>query len=151
MIRLSSALRSDIMTSYGLGPLMQGGHIRLYEGTQPATADADDSSSILLGTITQQGLPVPTVGNSEGGLLLQGGDVGTLVNRGLWQFKGLEIGVIGWWRFVALGDLPYGMSAIARRLDGALMDAFDPAEIPTTAPGSTFAISAFTLTLPANP
>lgn len=149
-IRLSSALRTAMVTNFGLGYLLQGGAIQLYAGTQPASADAAPTGAILA-TITKDGLALPTTGAPGGGLQLeQGIDAGTLARRGNWILKGVAAGTFGWWRFAALNSPFAGASSTAFRLDGAAGDSFDPAEISAITEAMEASIPAFLLTLPAN-
>jgi hypothetical protein len=149
-IRLSSALRDAVMLEYGLGLLLQYGHIQLRTGTQPASADAAATGD-LLAVITQNGLPVPTLGNNAGGLLLQGSSTpGQLMKRGTWIMNASGIGAFGWWRWVVLGDNADALSTTARRMDGLAGESFDPDELPAMLPGVTATISDFSLLFPAN-
>lgn len=148
-VRLSSALRTSFITNYGLGVLLQGGHIRLYSGAQPADGDAAQAGT-LLGRITTDGLAAPTTGSPAGGLQLQGGpEAGTLVDAGNWVITGVAAGTVGWARFVALDHDAAGASTTAMRVDFGAADLFEPGEIPTTTNGGTAPLASFKLTIPA--
>jgi hypothetical protein len=146
-IRLSSALRTALVTNFGLGYLLQGGHIAFYSGAQPASAN-DAATGTLLGNITLNGLAMPTAGAPAGGLTVAAGDAGVLVNVGTWILKGVADGTFGWWRWSALAA-PAGLSTAAYRLDGAAADSFATAFDPIT-PSTELAIPSFQLSYPAN-
>lgn len=102
MITLSTGLQLSIVGFGGLGAVMQGGCICVYDGTRPSCADdAIPSGSNLLGQITTGGLPFvagPTV--SAGGLKLKLYDDGVLGNDGDWVFRCSRGGAASWFRWV---------------------------------------------------
>lgn len=146
MIRLSSGLRTSIITNYGLGMLMQLGRIYLYSGSQPEYADAAPTGT-KLAVVCQDGiLPAPDV--DAGGLQLRGGtDPGTLVNDGNWVLKGLATGTPSWWRFVWNGEDNEATSNYYPRIDGQVGES-----LVLSTPGVTAtteaAISSFFLVFP---
>lgn len=146
-IRLSSGLRDSIVSNYGLGAMMYKGHIQVYSGAQPASADMPPTGT-LLAFVTQDGLPIPVPGDDVGGLMLQlGANAGELVNDGSWVMKGVASGTPGWWRFVA-APIDAGMlSVTACRIDGAVGDSIAPALGPVT-PATSETLAGFLLTLP---
>ncbi|MDO5691115.1 MAG: hypothetical protein Q4G70_01365 [Pseudomonadota bacterium] len=98
MIRLSSALRAALATDYGVARMLQLGHIRVFSGEQPASADDADQGEHLA-SITQDGNDVYP-GLTAGGLVLVPGPVaGACQNSGNWVLKVHRSGVAGWWRF----------------------------------------------------
>lgn len=141
-IRLSSGLRDAVVTNYGLGAMLFGGHIQIYTGEQPASPDMPPPGT-LLGTVTQDGKPVAT-----GGLkLTYGPKVGELINDGVWVLKGIASGAPGWWRFVGAHPDDGAQSAYFARLDGAVGDSVQdmPALIADT---TALPIGGFLLSLP---
>lgn len=145
-VRISSGLRDAVVTNYGLGIMMQYGHIQVFAGTQPASPD-EPPSGALLAQITQDGLPIPVPGDDAGGLMLVGGAVGEVVNLGNWIIKGVADGTAGWWRFVAGNIDPGGYSTTACRVDGTVTECIT--DMPTTITSVlTLPMSKFSLTLP---
>ena len=99
MINLSSALRAAMATDYGLGAMMQLGCIKIFSGPPPVDADQAERG-VLLGVITQDGLPF-AAGQTQGGLQLKAGPmVGGCQNNGNWELTVQQSGLAGWWRFV---------------------------------------------------
>lgn len=115
-IRLSSGLRDAVISNWGLGAAMSGGHIQIYTGTQPASADQPPTGT-LLARITQDGVPAP----GAGGLKMQlGTNAGDLANLGAWVMRGLADGAPGWWRFVAEPADAGQITTELCRIDGAV-------------------------------
>lgn len=134
MIRLSTGLRGAMVGDYGLRAMMYRGHIQLYTGPQPESADAAPTGT-LLARISQNGA-TPVAGFDVGGLLLTQ-DPSTLTllrNQGPWVLTGLANGVPGWWRFVWNLDDPGVASLFYPRIDGSVEDTIArlPAEITSS-------------------
>ncbi|MDH5857805.1 hypothetical protein [Lampropedia aestuarii] len=117
--RLSSGLRHSMVSNYGLGSMLNFGHIRIYSGTQPDSADLPPTG-VLLAVVSAGGIdPVP--GTQTGGLEVDvGSEYGQLVNVGNWVLKGKANGVPGWWRFVWSAPDNDSESQYYPRLDGAV-------------------------------
>jgi hypothetical protein len=118
-VRLSSGLRSAMMDYYGLQAMMRYGHIRVYTGSQPATADSA-ATGTLLGIVSQDGLtPIPN--ELAGGLQFQAGYLaGSLTKSGDWVLTGVATGTPGWWRFQWNGADDGSESTTLPRIDGAV-------------------------------
>ena len=147
-LRLSSPLRDAVVSNYGLGAMMTGGHIQVYSGTQPDTADMPPTGT-LLAFITQDGLPIALPGESDdSGLMMQlGTNAGELTNAGSWVLVGKASGEPGWWRFVG-EPVDTGAAATTEcRIDGAVTDSFSPPLGPIS-PSTVFALSEFLISLP---
>lgn len=96
-IRISSGLRAALLSDYGLSAMMAYGAIDVYSGTQPESA-SQAPTGVLLGTVTQDGLPFQpntTIGGLQIGLS-EGGGLGLV---GVWRLKGVAAGTAGWWRW----------------------------------------------------
>lgn len=96
-IRLSSALRDAVISNYGLGRCLTGGHIRLYAGDQPVSPD-DTATGDLAGFITMDG--VLPVGDSPGLLFALGDEAGSISMSGNWVARPLTGTPPTWWRFI---------------------------------------------------
>jgi len=119
MINLSSALRAAMATDYGLGAMMQRGCIKIFSGQPPLNADGAEQG-VLLGQITQNGLPF-TVGNPQGGLQLKAGAIpGPCENDGNWQLNVTQSGLAGWWRFVWNSPDNGSENEFTPRIDGRI-------------------------------
>lgn len=120
-IKLSSGLRTAMVGFYGLSSMMLGGHIRIYSGAQPETADHPITGT-LLGWVSQNGVtPIPF--QEDGGLQLTQGHVdGSLVKEGVWVLTGAANGTPGWWRFQWGGEDDGGVTTYLPRIDGAVGD-----------------------------
>lgn len=118
-IRLSSGLRSAMVSEYGLERMMRRGFVRIYTGPQPLSADNAPTGN-LIATITTNGLS-PAPGVIAPGLLMQPGDEpGSMTNSGEWVLKGIGSGIAGWWRFVWNSADDDGASEFLPRIDGAV-------------------------------
>lgn len=142
-IRMSSGLCHAIITDYGVGRMMYGGHIAIYSGSQPASADLP-APGTLLARITQDGAAPPTQLGDAGGLHLQVGGIGELVNEGDWVMTCTATGTPGWWRFYAAGTDQNDESEAAYRIDGAVGESLP--ELPATLTGgATIPVASFSL------
>lgn len=147
MIRLSSGLRRAIISTTGLGSMLNGGRIDIYSGPQPESADLG-APSPPIAVVTQDG----SMASETMGLLLAQGDVaGTLVHNGLWIMTGLAAGTASWWRF---SGAPYddgtATSTFYPRLDGAIGEGFEADGLPAITPEAAVEVLRFLITLPAN-
>lgn len=147
-IRMSSGLRTAVVTNYGVGIMMQYGHILIFSGAQPASAD-DAPPGTLVARVTQNGLPAPVPGSDAGGLQLKAGArTGELANLGEWVLKGVAPGTPGWWRFVALDIDPGQQSTTACRIDGAVGESLLSIP-PSITAATTLVVEGFSLRFPA--
>lgn len=142
-IRLSSGLRDAVISNFGLGAMLYGGHIQVYSGPQPSSPDLPHPGT-LLARITQDGAAVP----GAGGLLLQLGTYpGELRNNGPWVLKGIASGTPGSWRFVGAPADAGQLSATLARLDGAVGESVQDMP-PFITPATNLTLAGFLLTLP---
>lgn len=146
MIRLSSGLRTSMITEHGLRSMMNFGRILLFTGDQPASADAAQTGTRVAMITTDALTPVP--GDIVGGLqLAQGYTAGTLEKYGNWVLKGSGTGTIGWWRFVWNSVDDGTASAYLPRIDGSFGDSFSLMD-RNVLPSTQVQIDNFVLTLP---
>lgn len=149
MIKLSSGLCSAIITSYGLGSMMQYGHIRLFTGSQPSSAN-NAQTGTLVAVITAGGEDPPAPGETTGGLEFEAGALpGTLAGRGTWMLKGLATGVPGWWRFVWNGSDDGADSMELPRVDGLIGEAVSmPTGVSSVTSATLVTVPKFVITMP---
>lgn len=117
MFRLSTGLCNAVLTGgsgNGVKASLDGGFINIYSGTQPATADAG-ATGTLLGTITKDGDGVT-------GLTFDAAAAKVLSKAAAeaWKMVGAAAGTAGWFRFYKSGDTLTASSTTAKRLDGAI-------------------------------
>jgi hypothetical protein len=120
MARFSTGLRNALAGNYGLGIMMNGGLIRVYSGSIPATPDGAPTGTHL-GTITTDGLNFVFPGDPFGaGLMLTVLSPGILANDGNWRLKGVASGTAGWWRWCWRESDPLTLSTFYPRVDGVM-------------------------------
>ena len=142
-IRLSSGLRDAVISNYGLGAMLIGGHIQVYAGPQPTSADLPPTGT-LLARVTTNGWPA----HGAGGLQLTlGPNAGELVGVGDWVLQGVASGTPGWWRFVGAAADDGTPSTFLARLDGDASESvmYLPA---TITPATHLTLADFLLSLP---
>lgn len=148
-LRLSTQLRNNLAGTTGFAATFANGVIDIYSGTQPATADAA-ATGTLLGTVTlNSGAFTPGV--STNGLTFAAASAGAVSKSGVWSFNGVAVGTAGWFRFRGNAADAGGISAVLPRLDGSI--AVSGADMNLSnisiAIGSPNTIDTFTWTQPA--
>lgn len=117
-VRLSTGLRTALAGATGFSSAFANGVIEIYTGTQPATADAAVTGT-LLGTVTlNSGAFTP--GSPTNGLTFAAAANGAVTKAGVWGFNGAANGVAGWFRLKANEVDAGGVSPSAVRLDGSV-------------------------------
>jgi hypothetical protein len=114
MLKVSTGLRNDMLVTDSFKGLMDGGFLKIYSGTEPATADASLGSAVLLVTISVDG----------GGTGLTWEDVaaaGILSKEGdeTWQGTIGASGTASFFRFVTSTDTG-ALSTTENRLQGTV-------------------------------
>lgn len=117
-IRLSTGLRNNLVGPLGFAASFEKGVIEIYTGTQPTSADAAVSGT-LLGTVTlNSGAFVP--GAPTNGLTFAAPSAGSVSKTGTWSFVGIAAGTAGWFRFKANAVDTGALSTTAVRMDGSI-------------------------------
>jgi hypothetical protein len=117
-IRLSTALRTNLAGDTGFAATFADGIIEIRTGTQPATADAA-ATGTLLGTVTiASGAFTP--GSPTNGLTFAAASAGTVSKTGTWSFVGIAAGTAGWFRFKGNALDNDAISTTLPRLDGSI-------------------------------
>lgn len=125
MIKLSTGLRNALISNYGLGIMMNGGVIKLYDGTMPSTPDNPPDANEL-GFITTGGkLFYPPNDPNEAGLYLEALSPGGLINSGEWRLRGTASGTVTWWRWYWSGEETEAFSTFYPRVDGDVITDLD--------------------------
>lgn len=117
-VRLSTALRTNLAGTTGFAATFANGIIEIRTGSQPATADAAVTGT-LLGTVTlASGAFTP--GTATNGLTFAAAAVGAVSKSGVWSFNGVAAGTAGWFRLKANALDNDALSTILPRLDGSI-------------------------------
>ncbi len=117
-LRISTGLATLLAGTTGFSSAMDRGVIDIYSGTQPASADAA-ATGTLLGTVTlNSGAFTPGV--TTNGLTFAAANAGTVSKSGVWPFVGIAAGTAGWFRFRGNAADGGGISTVLPRLDGSV-------------------------------
>ena len=148
-VRLSTALRTALAGTTGFASTFANGIIEIRTGTQPATADAAVTGT-LLGTVTLASGAF-TAGTSTNGLTFATAASGAVAKSGVWSFNGIADGTAGWFRLKGNAVDAGALSTVLPRLDGSVAVSgadlnLSNIAIVTSAPNT---IDTFTFTIPA--
>ena len=117
-VRLSTGLRTSLAGTTGFGATFANGVIDVYSGSQPNSADAAVTGT-LLGTVTlNSGAFTP--GAATNGLTFAAAAAGTVAKSGVWSFNGVAAGTAGWFRFRGNAADAGALSTALPRLDGSI-------------------------------
>lgn len=117
-IRLSTALATNLAGTIGFAATFANGIIEVRTGTQPATADAA-ATGTLLGTITlASGAFTP--GTATNGLTFATAANGAVSKSGVWSMVGENNGTAGWFRLKGNALDNNAISTTLPRLDGSI-------------------------------
>jgi hypothetical protein len=118
MLRLSTQLRTNLAGTTGFASTFANGVMEIYSGTQPATADAAVTGT-LLGTVTlASGAFTPGVATN--GLTFAAASGGAVSKSGTWSFSGVASGTAGWFRLKGNATDAGAISTVLPRLDGSI-------------------------------
>ena len=148
-VRLSTALRTNLAGSTGFAATFANGIIEVRTGTQPATADAA-ATGTLLGTITlNSGAFTP--GTSTNGLTFASASAGAVSKSGVWSFNGIAAGTAGYFRLKGNALDNDALSTTLPRLDGSIATSGADLNLSnvTIAIGAPSTVDSFTWTQPA--
>jgi len=149
MLRFSTGLRTNLAGSTGFASTFANGVIEIYTGTQPATADAAVTGT-LLGTVTL-GSGAFTPGTATNGLTFNAASGGSVSKSGTWSFNGIAAGTAGWFRFKGNAVDAGGVSTTLPRMDGSVAVSGGDMALSNIAItiGAPNTVDAFTYTQPA--
>lgn len=148
-VRLSTGLRTSMAGSTGFASVFANGIIEIYTGTQPATADAAVTGT-LLGTVTlNSGAFV--AGTATNGLTFAAAASGAVSKSGVWSFNGIAAGTAGWFRLKGNGVDAGALSTTLPRLDGSVATSGADLNLSNIAiaVGAPNTVDTFTFTIPA--
>lgn len=148
-LQVSTALKTALLAPFP--GVFDGGHIRVFSGTKPSTAD-DAETGTYLGSITNGGMPV-SFGTDLAGL--QFIQWGPYIGGSMDQLFGMVvegIGVASWFRLVGPSPDDGGPSFGLPRVDGecSLYTGYGPLFLPSLSltPGQFISPIGFTYTIP---
>ena len=101
-VRLSTKVRDNLAGTTGFAATFANGVIDIYSGTQPATADAAVTGT-LLGRVTLNSGAF-AAGTATNGLTFAAATGGAVSKTGVWSFNGVAVGTAGWFRLKANAD-----------------------------------------------
>ncbi len=142
-----------VITGGSIRDVFKQGVLKIYSGSQPATADAAVTGTLLL-TITVGAQPF-TAGNCTNGLEF-GAAANGMVSKGTsyWQGTAVASAEAGWFRLSANGTDGTGVSTTLPRIDGAITETGGGGEIEmsdtTVTSGNVTTIDTFTISLPSS-
>ena len=117
-VRLSTQLRTNLAGSTGFAATFANGVIEIRTGSQPVTADAAVTGT-LLGTVTLNSGAFAD-GVATNGLTFAAAAAGAVSKSGVWSFNGIAVGVAGWFRLRGNAADAGGVSTVLPRLDGSV-------------------------------
>lgn len=115
--RFSTGLRTALAGSTGFAGTFEKGVIEIYTGSQPVSADAAVTGT-LLGVMTL-GSGAFTPGSPTNGLTFAPASDGVVSKIGVWSFVGIAAGTAGWYRFKGNGFDAGLASTTLPRMDGS--------------------------------
>ena len=145
-VRLSTGMRNSMLdggTSKGVKGALAAGFMAILTGSQPATADAA-ATGTLLGTVSVNGAGTGTTYDAAvAGVLSKAA-------AEVWRFTGLAAGIAGWFRCYPAGDTITNISTTATRIDGAIGSSGADLNLTnlTIAVSQVNTVDTFTITLP---
>ena len=149
-IRLSTGLRNALIgTGGGLAAVFANGTIEIYSGSQPASADAAPTGT-LLGTVSKDAGAF-TPGSATNGLTWAAAANGAVTkSTDNWQFTGLAAGTAGWFRLKGNAADAGALSTTLPRLDGSVANSGGDMNLSNTsiAIGSPNTVDVFSVTMP---
>ena len=117
-VRLSTRTRTNLAGTTGFGATFANGVIDIYSGTQPASADAAITGTLLGRVTLNSGAFV--AGSPTNGLTFATAADGAISKSGVWSFNGLAAGTAGWFRLKGNALDNDGASTTLPRLDGSI-------------------------------
>ncbi len=148
-VRLSTGLRNRLAGTAGFASAFANGVIEVRTGSQPGTADAG-ASGTLLGTVTLNSLPF-NPGVADNGLTFAAAAAGAVSKSGVWSFNGIASGNAGWFRLKGNAVDEGQSSTDLPRLDGSISTSGADLNLSNTAiaVGAPNTIDSFSFTVPA--
>lgn len=144
--KLSTGMRNHMLVTGSVKSALDGGVIRIYEGTEPSGADDAIGSATLLVTISVDG--------GGTGLTIDGTASGGIAQKSssqTWEGTCVAGGTASWFRFSGTADAG-GASTTEKRLQGTVGTALADLLVASTAftAGAVRQIDSFNVAMPTN-
>lgn len=149
-IRLSTGLRNAMAGTTGFAATFANGIIEIYSGSQPSSADAATTGT-LLGVVSTNGAAF-TPGTATNGLTwATAADGGVSKSTSNWQFTGIAAGTAGWFRLKGNALDSNATSTTLPRMDGSIATSGGDMSLSNTtvAVGAPNTIDVFQFNIPA--
>ena len=148
-VRLSTQLRNNLAGTTGFSSTFANGIIEIYSGSQPVTADAAVSGT-LLGIVTLNSGAFAS-GVATNGLTFAAAANGAVAKSGVWSFNGIAVGTAGWFRLKGNATDAGAISTVLPRLDGSIATSGADLNLSniSVAVGAPNTVDTFTFTFPA--
>ena len=117
-VRLSTGLRTNLAGTTGFGATFANSVIEIYSGSQPVSADAAVSGTLLAIATLNSGAFAPGVATN--GLTFAAAANGVVAKSGVWSFNGIAVGTAGWFRLKGNATDAGAISTTLPRLDGSI-------------------------------
>lgn len=119
-IKLSTGLRNKLAGPSGFGETFAGGVMYIYSGSQPITADAA-ATGTLLGIVTKDAAAF-AFGTLTNGLAFDAPVAGSVSKAAadVWKMFGLALGTAGYFRLMGNAADNLALSTTLPRLDGSI-------------------------------
>jgi hypothetical protein len=143
-LSLSTGLRNDILDTNGLNTLLDNGEIRIFSGSAPATADDQETGTLLvtIGTSTGAGF------NTAFQLTATAGVISKAANT--WDGVAVATGTAGYFRYCANTSDTGLTSTVNLRIQGAVATSGAELNMSSTSitSAATTTIDTFDITMP---
>ncbi len=152
-LRLSTGLRDEMMKVGGqsFADAMVTGVLYIYQGTQPADADATENSTLLVKITLNSGAKTPGSGTNGISFGQVASGVAHKASGEIWSGVAGASGTAGWFRFYDIDEVT-GDSAVNPRFDGNIATSGADLNMSNTTitNGGTTTIDSVAITLPAS-
>jgi len=152
-LRLSTGLRNEIMkvTGKSFCDAMATGALYLYQGSQPASPDDAENSTLLCKITLASGAKTPGVGTNGISMGQVADGIAHKASGEVWSGVASASGTVGWFRFYDI-DETTGASTTAKRFDGNVATSGADLNMSNTTitSGGTVTIDSVSIALPAS-
>lgn len=144
-LSLSTGLRNGILDTSPLNTLLDGGEIRIFSGSGPATADDTETGTLLvtINTVTGSGFDLHFLNTAASGVLSK--------STNTWDGVAVATGTAGYFRYCASTSDAGGTSTTEIRIQGAVATSGAELNMSSTSitSAATTTIDTFDITMPA--
>lgn len=151
--RFSTGLRNNVLRSGGdsFADTLANGIFRVFTGSQPATADAVETGTLLGSFTIENGAFTPGIATNGINFDVSTGGVLAKKTTETWRCVTVAAGTAGWGRFYA-NDMATGASTTAKRFDISISVTGGAGDVQfanvTWGSGATVTLDSFTVNFP---